>query len=414
MNRNKGPAEIESGRDIEELKERLREAEETLEAIRDGRVDALVACEPSGDQIYTLHTADQGYRILVENMGEGAVILSGKDIFYCNMQFASLLKMETGTLAGTCFLDYVSSGCRSALDKALQNPGKEGYRMESLLTAGNGKETPVNLTLNTFSTEDFSGICVIVTDLTEQKQIQDELAKKNQELQDFTSIASHDLQEPLRKIQTFGKMAEKAAESDDRDPARRYLSRMINAAERMQKLIKSLLSYSRVSTKTNPFEKVSLKTLAGRTVEEFSYPRSEGIEPVFEVGSSMPEIEADPVQISQLLENLLVNAVRYSENGRRPVIRIEGREFRDPRDGRKYAEMRVSDNGIGFDMQYMDRIFRPFERLHGRGEYEGTGMGLAICRKIAERHGGAITAESRPGEGSTFIVRLPVRQKNES
>jgi len=238
-----------------------------------------------------------------------------------------------------------------------------------------------------------------------------ELEWRNRELQEFANVAAHDLQEPLRKIQVFGDLLQHEMSQNLSDSARDYLARMTGAATRMQELIKALLAYSRVSTKTNPFERVDLRHIAEKVVDDLAMSMEEK-QPVVEIGD-LPEIDADPVQISQLLQNLIVNAIRYKKQDQVPAVKISGRWGKQAGRKNKYVELRVQDNGIGFDMRYLDRIFLPFERLHGRGEYEGTGMGLAICRTIAQRHGGSITAESRPGEGATFIVRLPVRQAGE-
>jgi len=238
-----------------------------------------------------------------------------------------------------------------------------------------------------------------------------ELEWRNRELQEFANVAAHDLQEPLRKIQVFGDLLQHEMSQNLSDSARDYLARMTGAATRMQELIKALLAYSRVSTKTNPFERVDLRHIAEKVVDDLAMSMEEK-QPVVEIGD-LPEIDADPVQISQLLQNLIVNAIRYKKQDQVPAVKISGRWVKQAGRKNKYVELRVQDNGIGFDMRYLDRIFLPFERLHGRGEYEGTGMGLAICRTIAQRHGGSITAESRPGEGATFIVTLPVRQAGE-
>jgi PAS domain S-box-containing protein len=238
-----------------------------------------------------------------------------------------------------------------------------------------------------------------------------ELELRNRELQEFSAIASHDLQEPLRKIQAFGGMLEQEMSESLTDSAQDYLSRMTGAAARMQELIKALLAYSRVATKANPFERVDLKHMVEKIVGDLDLS-IDAKQPVVEVGD-LPAIDADPVQMSQLLQNLMVNAIRYARKGEASVVKISGRKFNPAGKKRTYCELRVQDNGIGFDMRYLDRIFLPFERLHGRAEYEGTGMGLAICRRIVERHGGKITAQSRPGEGATFIVTLPMRQTGE-
>ena len=236
-----------------------------------------------------------------------------------------------------------------------------------------------------------------------------ELAWKNRELMEFASVASHDLQEPLRKIQAFGEMLQQELPEDLSNPAKYCLSRIGDAATRMRKLINALLAYSRASTKVSPFERINLRQIADKVVEDLEVYMGDR-QPVVKI-SDLPPIDGDPIQISQLLQNLIGNAIRYSKADHAAVVQVSGRKLNGTcKRSENWVELRVKDNGIGFDMQYLEKIFKPFERLHKRGEYEGTGMGLAICRKIVERHGGVITAESRPGEGSIFIVTLPMEQ----
>ncbi len=240
-----------------------------------------------------------------------------------------------------------------------------------------------------------------------------ELEWRNRELQEFAYVASHDLQEPLRKIKLFGEMIEKELKEVLTDQGNDYLQRMSNAADRMQKLIKDLLSYSRVSSKTGPFERVDLKSIVDAIARDLLSEEG-GFTPVIEI-SDMPQIDADPVQMHQLFQNLLSNAIHYHKEGLAPVVKISSR-IRKTDDKRKktFCELIIKDNGIGFDMVYVDKIFMPFERLNPQEKYQGTGMGLAICRKITERHGGKIVAYSVQGEGATFIITLPLRQTNDA
>lgn len=247
---------------------------------------------------------------------------------------------------------------------------------------------------------------------TRQRQ---ELARSNAELQQFASIASHDLQEPLRKIQAFGdRLKEKCGEALT-EQGRDYLERMQNAAQRMQTLITDLLTVSRLTTKAQPFVAVNLAQVAQEVLSdlELRIQQTNGL--VF-VGE-LPTIDADPVQMRQLLQNLISNALKFHREDEPPIIKIYSQliidQERRPVEKSAVAELCqiiVEDNGIGFDEKYLDRIFNIFQRLHNRSEYEGTGIGLAICRKIAERHGGNLTAESTPGRGATFIVKLPIKQ----
>jgi signal transduction histidine kinase len=246
----------------------------------------------------------------------------------------------------------------------------------------------------------------------ELRQTAMELARSNADLEQFAYIASHDLQEPLRKVQAFGDMLVAKYRSTLGEEGQDYLQRMQNAARRMQALINDLLTYSRVTTKGRRFEEVDL----GRLVREVLSDLEARIRQTggrVEVGE-LPSLAADPTQLRQLLQNLLGNALKFHRPGEPPVVHVEGRVLCDgagpeQSGSRPVCEIAVRDNGIGFDEKYLGRLFAPFQRLHGRGEYEGTGIGLAICRKIVERHGGAITARSSPGQGSAFLVTLPLR-----
>ncbi len=240
-----------------------------------------------------------------------------------------------------------------------------------------------------------------------------ELQRSNQELERFASVASHDLQEPLRKIQAFGdRLQSKMGHLLD-ETGREYLSRMRAAAARMRTLIDDLLAFSRVGTQAQKLAPVDLGHEARHVVSDLE-ARIQQADGRVEVGS-LATVHADPLQMRQLLQNLIANGLKFHRPGVPPVVRVEGRFLDgnapdgDSRTEPSY-EITVSDNGIGFEEVYLDRIFELFQRLHGRNEYEGTGIGLAICRKIVERHGGTITARSTPGQGATFIVNLPARE----
>ena len=245
----------------------------------------------------------------------------------------------------------------------------------------------------------------------EQSAFTAKLERSNRELQDFAYVASHDLQEPLRKIQAFGDRLE--AKCGDRvgEQGRDYLARMQNAAQRMSVLISDLLAFSRITTTAQPFTSVELPRVAEEVLGDLEV-RIEQSGGRVEVGE-LPTIDADPLQMRQLLQNLLGNALKFHRPGDPPVVRISAELMAEHASGARggraeLCQIRIEDNGIGFDEKYLDRIFNVFQRLHGREEYPGTGIGLAICRKIAERHGGGITAQSTPGKGAAFVVTLPV------
>jgi PAS domain S-box-containing protein len=248
-----------------------------------------------------------------------------------------------------------------------------------------------------------------------QLVVQAQYARSNQALQEFASIAAHDLQEPLRKIQAFGDRLRLRHGTALGTEGQDYLARMQGAAARMQRLIGDLLALSRISATTQPFEPVDLNVVAGEVLRDLE-TRLEQTCGHVTVGD-LPVIEADPTQMRQLFQNLLGNALKFHRPDHPPVIRLEGRlrpvgtgELGGDIAGRNVCELVVTDEGIGFDAQYGERIFGVFQRLHGRSEYEGTGIGLAICRTIIERHGGTIVATSAPARGATFTINLPLRQ----
>jgi light-regulated signal transduction histidine kinase (bacteriophytochrome) len=242
------------------------------------------------------------------------------------------------------------------------------------------------------------------------------LERSNRELQDFASIASHDLQEPLRKIEAFGDRLKAKCGDQLSDLGRTYIDRMQDAATRMRSLINDLLTYSQVTTKARPFVPVDLGRIAAEVMSDLQVTIEQAGARI-ELGD-LPVVEADPTQMRQLLQNLLSNALKFRRQGVPPVVRISGR-LRGPEgaggnDGAaRRCEVTVADNGIGFKPDYAARIFGIFQRLHGRNEYPGTGIGLATCRKILERHGGSVRASSQPGEGATFVFTLPIEQTGE-
>ena len=265
------------------------------------------------------------------------------------------------------------------------------------------------------------GAVVIFKDITERKRAEEalnrkaaELARSNAELEQFAYVASHDLQEPLRKIQAFGDRLKTKCDAVNLQDGRDYLERMQSAAARMQTLIIDLLTFSRVISASQPFVPVDLNTVAKGVLSDLEV-RIEQNKAKLEVGE-LPTLEADPLQMRQLLQNLIGNALKFKKSDVQPEIKINARLLKNPFAGTpeedpyaEQCEVTIQDNGIGFDERYLDKIFAVFQRLHGRNEYEGTGVGLAVCRRITDRHGGTINAHSKPGEGATFIVTLPVR-----
>ncbi len=258
-------------------------------------------------------------------------------------------------------------------------------------------------------------------DITDIKRSQERLERymrqlevSNRELQDFAYVASHDLQEPLRKIETFGDRLKTKYSDDLPEDGRKYVERMQSATSRMRLLINDLLSYSRVTTNAKPFCRIDLNECLEGVVGDLQIRIEEtGAEVHFE---NLPVIEADRTQMRQLLQNLVSNALKFQKPGVKPVVTVSAEIVSDAISGTvsENCILWVADNGIGFDNKYKHQIFTIFQRLHGRGEYEGTGIGLATVRKIVERHNGLIDADGVEGEGATFIVTLPVKQKQQA
>ena len=261
------------------------------------------------------------------------------------------------------------------------------------------------------------GTCTDIDDSKQQAEKLEDLVeartlalrRSNDELEKFAYIASHDLQEPLRKIQAFGDRLNTRFKADLGEQGQDYIARMLDSAGRMRRLIDDLLMFSRVTTKATPLGLVNLDAIVRDVLSDLEERVAQTAARV-EVGP-LPTLPADPAQMRQLFQNLVSNALKFFRPGVPPVVTVWAEASPDaPGDCR----IRVADNGIGFEPQYAGRIFQLFQRLHGRQHYEGTGLGLAICKKIAERHGGTISAEGCPGEGSTFTIDLPLTAEPES
>ena len=272
------------------------------------------------------------------------------------------------------------------------------------------------------------GLVCVSANISERKLAEEklrvfaaQLERSNAELRDFASVASHDLQEPLRKIQAFADRLRLKCGDALEEQGLDYLARMQNAAGRMQTLIQDLLTLSYVTSRAQPFSHVNLGEIIQGVLSDLEL-RIEQEGAKIEVGA-LPTIDADPVQMRQLFQNLLSNALKFHKPGHPPEVTVSARVLPAPEPqtagagiggGEDICQIVVADNGIGFDEQYVEQVFTLFQRLHSREEYEGTGIGLAVCRKIAHRHGGSIVAKSERGQGATFIVKLPVKQITKS
>ena len=413
----------------QELRRQLYEATETIEAIRTGQIDALVVQGQEGHQLYTLKTADQSYRVLIEKMAESVVTLEEHDtIVYCNSQFAELLQVPLSKIMGLPFAAFVTEADRPQYQLLFEKAWQLDTKGEIILQHNN-ITVPVQLSFARVDMDDLMSLSVIITDLSGTKKAQLELEQKNQmlfemntaleasnhDLQQFASIASHDLQEPLRKIQMFASLLrEKEGGGQLNAESQAWLAKITSSAARMKTLIVDVLNYSKLSSKDNAFTKVDLNEILQEMQEDFELLIIERQAVI--TASGLPVIEANRGQIRQVFQNIISNALKFVKAGIAPQITITGekvaaKSFNAACDSTgAWCRISIRDNGIGFDKQYGESIFGLFERLHSKDKYEGTGIGLAITKKIVEKHNGIITARSAGNSGAEFIIILPEAQ----
>lgn len=388
-------------------------------------VDWYVVVEVAQSEAYTPSRTALLTIVIVTTL-LGIVVMTGNNIFMRVSIFRPLIRLSAGaTRLGQGDLQFRIRTRTHRQDEvgALTNAFNE---MADAIEHRNAEVTAKNLALineidsHRHTQEELRHLNASLEERIAQRthdleQLTADLLSSNKELQDFAYIASHDLQEPLRKVRSFGDRlsARSAAQLDD--VSKDYLERMQHAAARMQKLIEDLLAYSRITTKAQPATPVDLQAIADEVLSdlEIQIARQHGRVTL----GQLDTVIADPLQIHQLLQNLIGNALKFHRPDAPPEVHVEGRWLNAAEaahlangafapDAAVY-HLCVADNGIGIEPQYFERIFQMFQRLHGRNEYEGTGVGLAICRKIVERHNGVIIVNSKPGEGTCFIILLP-------
>jgi PAS domain S-box-containing protein len=370
-------------------------------SIRSHRFQSITAARAAGEILHTMADA-----LFVLDADARVRIINDAVHKMFDYTEAEILGKTIDTLE---YVDPEASFSRTLRDMLRRAPIRDEER---IFRTKSGARIDVSISVSPLHEREIEGgAVVLVRDIRERKRVEEEmraftiqLQQSNRELEDFAYVASHDLQEPLRKIQAFGdRLKVRYAETLTGDGID-YLDRMQKAAGRMQALINDLLVFSRITTKAQPFAAVDLTAIAHEVVHDLEVRIHEAGGEV--VVGELPAIDADALQMRQLFQNLIGNGLKFQKPGLPPRVELSG----SASDGT--ARIVVSDNGIGFDEKYADRIFLMFERLHGRTEYEGTGIGLAICRKIAHRHGGDIRAYGLLGEGARFVVTLPVKHES--
>jgi PAS domain S-box-containing protein len=367
-----------------------------------------------------IRRSEERYRMLVDTMSDGLVVRDENGrISLVNDRLCRIWGASQDEIINQRMEDFLDEANRAVFDEEIEKR-KKGIDApyEITWTKKDGQKVAAIMAPRVITDEkgDYAGSFAVVTDITERKRAEEELARQaielarsNSELEQFAYVASHDLQEPLRKIQAFGERLNAKCADAISDQGRDYLKRMQNAAKRMQVLINDLLTFSRITTRPNPAAPVNLKRVVREVLLDMDF-RIEQTQGRVEVGD-LPVIEGDSMQMRQLFLNLIANALKFYREDAAPVVKIRSEIFKDSKKKTgAFCRIFVEDNGIGFEETYAERIFGVFQRLHGRGVYDGTGIGLAVCRKIVERHGGSIRANSAPGQGSVFTITLPFNE----
>ncbi len=404
--------------ELAEVRARLREASEVIEAIQGGGVDSLVIGPPGQEQIYALESADRPYRLLVEAMNEGAATISPRGIILDANRCLGAMTGQTGTqLTGTAVLDLVPRAHRPAFGRLLDVGAGDSARGEVELTAPGGRTVPALLAVSGFDLDGMFLRSLVLTDLTVQRRAEAEvrtlndelearvalrtaeLERVNKNLEAFAYSGSHDLRAPLRVLSGFSDaLVEDYGDRLD-ETARGFANSIGAASERMAALIDDLLQLSRVSQAGMNREPVDLSAEAAEIVGELQ-ARDPGRAVHFTVEDGIRVI-ADRSLIRAVLQNLLENAWKFTAHRDSAVV-----EFTRAAGEDGMVCCCVRDNGAGFDPAYVGKLFEPFERLHDAAEFPGTGSGLASVARIIERHGGRTWADGAVGHGATFYFTL--------
>lgn len=420
-----GPApvaiEVESLRRANDvLRDRLAEAEDTLTAIRSGAVDALVVAGPHGDEVFTLESADWGFRLFVERMTDGAATLDEEGtITWANRRLASILRLPLERVMGARLAELAKDRDRVVLERALRRGRRVTTGLEVRL--GTARRVPVRLSVSPIRSDPSTICAVVVSDLTAQRRRERAIRRSRQqveeinrgldarvrertaELEAFSYSLAHDLRAPLRAIVGFSSIltSEHAAGLDAE--GLRLLGVIGRSGLRMNELLDGLLSLSRISHTEMQAGPVAMAAEVRDALAEIRALHPEAQADV--VIGPLADVIGDVAMLRQVWSNLLANAFKFTRH--RPDARIEISSTVEPTE----IAYRVSDNGVGFDASGAERVFGLFARLHNESEFEGTGIGLAIVQRVIARHGGSVTAEGAPGQGATITFRLPRRPR---
>lgn len=398
--------------DLAELRRRLAEAEETIDAIRSGTVDAFVVQDAGAERIYTLQTADRPYRVLVETMQQGAATLGADGlVLFCNPRLATLLGRSRERLTGTAFEALLPPAQRESIAELLSHGASHVVEREVALLRDDGEAVPVLLTVSPLPAEAAAAICVLVTDLTEHqhyqelRQAQDALRDADRRKDEFLATLAHELRNPLAPIRNaLHVLARQAEPTTTAHAMRAVIERQLS---QMVRLIDDLLDVSRITLGKLQLrrERVALSAVIEQAVETCRPNiESAGHGLNIELPTQPITVDADAMRLAQVFANLLNNACKYTDAGGRLAVRAGC-------DDSGQAWVSVQDNGIGIAPEFLPRLFEKFSQVQTSLERSrgGLGVGLSLARSLIELHGGSITAHSDgSGRGSTFVVRLPL------
>ncbi|MDF2437312.1 MAG: domain S-box protein [Bacteroidota bacterium] len=410
----------------EKLKQELLESNKSTDAIKTGTIDALVLEDKNELKVYTDAASDKTYRILIERMNEGAVTLSKTGIIlYCNQSFSNMVNLPLQKVIGSEFKNFIEAPSRESFDMLLKLADEENTKEQLNLNSHEGKLIPVLMSVNALTVDNKLLLNLIITDLTipnrNQKKLKlstarlvkktDELEIANIDLESFNYISSHDLQEPLRKIQIFVSIIIEEEKNNLSSIGKKYFHRMQDTVKRMQMLIDDLHKYSRAKNTSYKFEKVDLNSIIREVKEDYEISIKKHHAAV--ISKDLCKVNGIRFQLFQLFHNLLGNSLKFAKPQQPLRVTIKsktgkGKTFKNEQllPDINYCHISFSDNGIGFDPKYKNRIFEVFQRLSNTVDPSGTGIGLSICKRIVDNHKGVITATGKTNKGVTFDIYL--------
>lgn len=419
MSFSPGPDQTE----IEWLRSRLEEAEETLRAIQRGEVDAVVVRGETADHVYTLESAEHAYRVIIEEMGEGAVTVTDDGtILYSNPRFDEMLQMEHSALIGTCLFDFIAPHNQHAFQNLFAVGLRENTRGEVEMTRHIGGNLPVSMAFAPLPDGDAAASCLVITDLTPQKQSEVEIRRLNEslesrieertaQLQDtvsdlklFTHMVSHDLRAPLTISHGYIQMMQDVVQHEQSslaDSLSEFIHAVDRALHRMDTMIADLVDAARLEGKQYIFQVETLDLqayFANLLQRDIITAQQDRV--VIDIPNRLPPVCADIPSLDRVMTNLLSNALKYSDPGTPVIVRAQPEADQ--------VVISVTDRGQGIAPTDLPHLFERFYRASGERQKEGIGLGLYIVSQLVEAMGGQIWAESRVGEGSTFAFTLPL------